>query len=222
MAAAPFVLSPTSCAEGHTAWSDGYTLYDAPITVAPYDTTLLTVSGLANGIGDFKVCGAATDSVMVWMHLRDGRSIGRTTRLAEGVPQRVNFTADPLEKMEGNVLRVTPVTNDGRPIPKARIIVVGRRFEQNQRPALVFVREEAADRDGVLELRVPWGVYEVLAVNPRDGQSGKVYPMVVDQDAKTMQQLKIELRGSFTPEELAAQRERLLDRAETMLYVWTQ
>jgi hypothetical protein len=222
VAAPAIVVTPTSCTQGHTAWSDGYTLYDAPITVAPYDTTLLSVSGLANGVGDFSVCGAATDSVMVWMHLRDGRSLGRTTRLSPGAPIRVDFVADPLERMEGTVLHITTVANDGRPIPKARVTVVGRHFEQGARPALVFVREEATDRDGALDLHVPWGVYDILAVNGRDGQSGTVSRMVVNQDVKETQPLKIELRGTFTPAELAAKRELLLDRAETMLYVWTQ
>ena len=55
-------------------WSDGYTLYDAPLTVVPYDTTLAATGGLMNGVGDFRICEAPNDSVMVWMHLRDGRS----------------------------------------------------------------------------------------------------------------------------------------------------
>jgi hypothetical protein len=222
VAADPFVLSPASCAEGHAGWSDGYVLFDAPVTIAPYDTTLLSVSGVAKGVGDYRVCGAATDSVMVWMHLRDGRSLGRTARLEPGAPMKIDFVPDPLEKMEGNILRILPVTNAGTPVPRARITVVGRRFEQGSRPALVFVREESSDRDGVLEIRVPWGVYEILAVNARDGQSGSVQQLVVDHDDKTAQPLRIELHGPATPQELAAMRERLLDRAETMLYVWTQ
>ena len=159
---------------------------------------------------------------MVWMHLRDGRSIGRTTRLAPGQPVRVDFTADPLERMEGEMLHITAVTNEGTPIPKARLTVVGRRFEQGGKPALVFVREETADREGALDLHVPYGVYDILAMNARDGQSGTVSRLVVNQQIAEVQALKIELRGTFTRDELAAQRDKLLDRAETMLYVWTQ
>ena len=71
--------------------------------------------------------------------------------------------------------------SDGTPVPRAQIIVVGRRFEQGPRPALVFVREEASDAVGVAEFKVPFGNYEVLVMNPRQGQTGS-QRMVVDID----------------------------------------
>jgi hypothetical protein len=117
---------------------------------------------------------------------------------------------------------VLPVLNGGIPVPRAQITVVGRRFEQGERPALVYVRQETADGDGVAEFRVPFGVYEVLVVNPREGQTGRVERMVVNTTQVGAQPLEVVLRGSATAVEQAGLRANLLDRAETYLYVWTQ
>ncbi len=222
VAAPPLVVTRTACVSGHAVWGDGYVLYDAPLTVAPFDSTFLSTGGLMNGVGDFNVCGAPTDSVMVWMHLRDGRSLGRTVRLDPAQPRRVEFKPDPIEKMDGCMLRVLPVTNDGEPVGYARITVVGRRFEQGDRPALVYVREERADRGGVAEFKVPFGVYEVLAINPREGQVGQVSRMIVDTNQGGPQPLQIVLRGLTTARERTSIHADLLNRAETYLYVWTQ
>lgn len=218
----PLFVTRTACVAGHAAWGDGYVLYDAPVTVAPFDSTYFSTGGLLNGLGDFNVCGAPSDSVMVWMHLRDGRSLGRTVRLDPAKPKRVEFQPEPVEKMEGCLLRVQPVTNSGEPVAFAKITVVGRRFEQGTRPALVYVREETADRGGIAEFRVPFGVYEVLAINPREGQVGRVERMVVNFDSRGVQPFQVVLRGRTTPEERAAIHLSLLDRAESYLYIWTQ
>jgi hypothetical protein len=222
VAAIPFVLHRTACVQGHAGWSDGYVLYDAPLTVAPYDSTQYSASTMVNGVGDFALCGAPEDSVMVWMHLRDGRSLGRTARLSTLADRNVRFTPDPLEKMEGVILRVLPVLNGGIRVPRAQITVVGRRFEQGDRPALVYVRQETADADGVAEFRVPFGVYEVLVVNPREGQTGRVERMIVNSTQSGAQPLEVVLRGSASAAEQARMRANLLDRAETYLYVWSQ
>lgn len=222
IAALPFALHRTACLNGHAGWSDGYVLYDAPLTVAPYDSTQYSATTSMNGVGDFKLCGAPEDSVMVWMHLRDGRSLGRTTRLSALAERNLQFKPDPLERMEGVILRVLPRLNGGSPVPRAQITVVGRRFEQGNRPALVYVRQETADGDGVAEFRVPFGVYEVLAVNPREGQNGRIEKMVVDTNQNGPQPLEVILRGASTPAERARMRADLLNRAETYLYVWTQ
>lgn len=222
IAAAPFALHRTACLNGHAGWSDGYVLYDAPLTVAPYDSTQYSATTSMNGVGDFKLCGAPEDSVMVWMHLRDGRSLGRTTRLSTLAERTVLFKPDPLERMEGVILRVLPRLNVGTPVPRAQITVVGRRFEQGDRPALVYVRQETADGDGVAEFRVPFGVYEVLVSNPREGQNGRIEKMVVDASQKGPQPLEVILRGTSKPAEQARMRTDLLNRAETYLYVWTQ
>jgi hypothetical protein len=79
--------------------------------------------------------------------------------------------------MEGCLLRVQPVLNDGTPVERAQVTIVGRRFEQGARPALVFVREQVTDADGIAEFKVPFGVYEVLSMNPREGQTGRVSRM---------------------------------------------
>jgi hypothetical protein len=201
ISAPPFELKRTACINGHAGWSDGYVLYDAPLTIAPYDSSQFSATTLMDGVGDFRLCGAPEDSVMVWMHLRDGRSLGRTSRLANGSPRSVKFAPDPTEKMQGSLLRVLPVLNDGTPVPRALITAVGRRFEQGDRPALVFVREQTADAEGVAEFKVPFGVYEVLAINPREGQSGRVQRMIVNVDQEGAQPLRIELRGTSTPTE---------------------
>ncbi len=222
LVAAPFVLRRAACVAGHAGWSDGYVLFDAPMTVAPEDTTLHSITGLMNGVGDFQVCGAPEDSVMVWMHLRDGRSLGHTVRLAGAATPALAFKPDPVDKMPGCTLRVLPVLNDGTPVPHATLTVVGRRFEQGDRPALVYVRDEQADADGIAEFRVPFGVYEILVVNPREGQTGRVSRMVVDTDQAGAQALRVELRDPVSAAERARMRAELLDRAETYLYVWTQ
>jgi len=168
------------------------------------------------------VCEAPEDSVMVWMHLRDGRSLGRATRLVAGTRPRIDFTPDPIEKMEGSPLRVLPVLADGTPVPRAQIVVVGRRFEQDPRPALGFVREEASDADGVAEFKVPFGNYEVLVMNPRQGQTGSAR-MVVDVDQTgRIQPLRVVLTGAKSDDERAALKRSLLLRAEQSLLVWTQ
>jgi hypothetical protein len=222
LAADPFVLRRAACVHGHAGWSDGYVLFDAPLTVAPLDTTLGATSALMNGIGDFRACGAPEDSVMVWMHLRDGRSLGHTARLASGDDASVGFTPDPLEKMPGCTLRVLPVLNDGSKVERAAITVVGRRFEQGATPALVYVRDERADADGIAEFRVPFGVYELLVTNPRTGETGRVSHMVVNTDQPGAQALRVELRDPVSVAERARMRADLLDRAETYLYVWSQ
>jgi hypothetical protein len=220
--AAPAIeLHRVACVAGKAVWSDGYVLFDAPFTVAPLDTTQWTTTGLLNGVGDYRTCAAPDDSVMVWMHLRDGRSLGRAVRLSAAAPREVDFRPDPIEKMEGCTVRILPVLNDGRPVPRARVTIVGRRHEQGPRPALVFVREEAADADGVVEVRVPFGNYELLVTNPNGGQVGKVWPMVVNTN-QGVAPLRIELRGQSTPGEQDAMRNTLLDRAETYMYVWNQ
>ena len=175
-----------------------------------------------NGVGDFDLCGAPEDSVMVWMHLRDGRSIGRATRLSAAAEKAIKFNPDPIERMEGVTLRVQPVLNGGIPVPRAQVTVVGRRFEQGDRPALVYVRQETADQDGVVEFRVPFGVYEVLVMNPREGQTGRVSRLIVHEDQKGVQPLEVVLRGQSTQAEQRTLRAELLNRAETYLYVWTQ
>jgi hypothetical protein len=220
--AAPFMLHRAACVQGHAGWSDGYVLFDAHMTVAPLDTSLISMSTLMNGVGDFHLCGAPEDSVMVWMHLRDGRSLGHTARLSGAAEASLAFKPEPVDKMPGCTLRVLPVLNDGSPVPRAAITVVGRRFEQGDRPALVYVRDEQADPDGVAEFRVPFGVYEVLVTNPRQGQTGRVSHMVVDTDQPNAQPLRVELRDPVSPAERVRMRADLLDRAETYLYVWSQ
>ncbi|MEP7028347.1 MAG: hypothetical protein ABI960_07120, partial [Candidatus Eisenbacteria bacterium] len=217
-----FELRPTACVRGHAAWSDGYVLDEAAVTIAPYDSTQFSATARMDGLGDFHACNAPEDSVMVWMHLRDGRSYGRSVRLDNGAERRVEFKPDPLERMEGCLLRVLPVLNDGTPVPRAQVTMVGRRFEQGDRPALVFVREQVADADGVAEFHVPFGVFEILVANPREGQTGRVERMVVDADQVGAQPLRIELHGTTTVAERARMRSELLDRAETYLYVWAQ
>ena len=220
-AAPPFALGKQACVEGKAVWGDGYVLYDAPLTVVPLDTLLSATGGQVNGVGDYRVCEAANDSVMVWMHLRDGRSLGHAARLVPGTTRRVEFRPDPIERMEGSPLRIVATLADGRPVSKAKVLVVGRRFEQGTRPALVFVREDVTNGEGVAEFKAPLGNYEVLVINPREGQAGSER-MVVDVDQAERAPLRIELRGAHTPARQVALQNDLLERAETSLYVWSQ
>jgi hypothetical protein len=222
VAAPSFALHRTACVKGHAGWSDGYVLYDAPLTVAPFDSTQFSRTTTMNGVGDFDLCGAPEDSVMVWMHLRDGRSIGRAMRLTAASEKAVQFTPDPIERMEGVTLKVLPVLNGGVPVPRAQVTVVGRRFEQGDRPALVYVRQETADQDGAVEFRVPFGVYEVLVMNPREGQTGRVSRLVINENQQGVHPLEVVLRGASTQAEQRTLRSELLNRAETYLYVWGQ
>ena len=89
-------------------------------------------------------------------------------------------------------------------------------------PALVFVREQVTDADGIAEFKVPVGIYEVLSINPREGQTGRVSRMIVDKNQDGAQPLRVELRGTTTAYERARMRSDLLNRAETYLYVWQQ
>jgi hypothetical protein len=220
-AAPPFALGRQTCVEGHAVWGDGYTLYDAPLTVIPLDTTLAATGGRINGVGDYRVCDAANDSVMVWMHLRDGRSLGRATRLIPGTVGHVEFRPEPIERMEGSAVRVLPVLADGTPVPRAQVFVVGRRFEQGDRPALVFVREDMSNREGVAEFKAPFGNYEVLVINPREGQAGSER-MIVDLNQAEQKPLRIVLRGTNSEAQREALKNDLFERAETSLYVWGQ
>ena len=86
----------------------------------------------------------------------------------------------------------------------------------------MFVREQVTDADGIAEFKVPFGVYEVLAINPREGQTGRVSRMIVDKNQDGAQPLRVELRGASTAYERARMRSDLLNRAETYLYVWQQ
>ena len=159
---------------------------------------------------------------MVWMHLRDGRSIGRATRLTAQAEKAIQFRPDPIERMEGVTLKVLPVLNGGIPVPRAQVTVVGRRFEQGDRPALVYVRQETADQDGAVEFRVPFGVYEVLVINPREGQVGRMSRFVISENQQGVHPLEVVLRGTSDAAEQRKMRSELLNRAETYLYVWSQ
>jgi hypothetical protein len=86
----------------------------------------------------------------------------------------------------------------------------------------VFVREETTDPDGVAEFKVPFGVYDVLVMNPREGQTGS-RNMVVDLDQTgTIAPLRIDLAGRTTAEERAELKRGLLERARKSLVVWAR
>jgi hypothetical protein len=69
---------------------------------------------------------------------------------------------------------------------------------------------------------VPFGNYEVLVMNPRQGQTGAAR-MVVDVDQTgSIQPLRVVLTGARGADERAALKRSLLERAEQSLLVWTQ
>ena len=215
-----FELSRAACVEGRAVWSDGVTLADAPLLIAPRDTLLYSVGGLVDGIGDFSVCTAPPDSAMVWIDLLDGRRLGRQARLDVGKLVRVEFQPEPLNRMRGSSLSLEARTEKGLAVGFAEFVVVGSRRAEGSQPALVFSRQAVADRSGVAEFTLPPGHYEILAMNPREGEWGRVRDLEISIDSPAIMRYDITVTGKSTAAQRDAWRAGLLDRAEVLLFVW--
>jgi hypothetical protein len=220
LAEPPIELGRTACVSGHVVWSDGYVFSDAPVRVAPRDPVLLPAEGALNGIGDYEICTAPADTVMVWLALRDGRRLGRPARLTPGSEAVVDFRPVPLEQIEGSLVRFEPRTPDGRPVLKAKILVVGRKLAVGDEPTLVFAREAVADHAGGADFWMPYGTYEILVVNPREGPYGRVEQFVIAPGAPPKVVHEVILRGTSTAEDRAAWRTDMLERADRFERVW--
>lgn len=216
----PFTLYRTACVAGHVEWADGYVFSAAPVLVAPRNPALPVVKGKVNGVGDYEICSAPADTAMVWIELRDGRRIGRPTALAVGKNARLDFKPDPVESMPGTTLFLELKTASGDRVPFGRVVLVGRKYGVAGEPNVVFVRDGTANREGELLGYVPFGTYEFLAWNPRQGEWGRVEQFVIARGAGEEVHHDIVLRGASTSEDQTSWRQDLLDRATDFQRRW--
>ena len=218
--AAPFSLYRTACVGGHVQWADGYVFSDAPVLVAPWHAGLPAARGRVNGVGDYEICSAPADSAMVWIVLRDGRRIGTPVKLAIGRAARVDFKPPAIEDMPGTELFLNARTASGTKVPFARLLLVGRRLGVAAEPWVVYVQDATADREGEVMTHVPYGTYEILGWNPRQGEWGRVEQLVIARGAGESFEHEVILRGTSTSEEQAAWRQDLLARADDFQLRW--
>jgi len=218
--AAPFSLYRTACVAGHVQWADGYVFSDAPILVAPWHAGLPPARGRVNGVGDYEICSAPADSAMVWLVLRDGRRIGTPVKLAIGRAARVDFKPPAIADMPGTQLFLSAKTASGSKVPFARLLLVGRRLGVAAEPWVVYVQDATADREGEVITHVPYGTYEILGWNPRQGEWGRVEQLVIARGAGESFEHELILRGTSTAEEQASWRQDLLTRADDFQLRW--
>ena len=216
----PFALYRTACVQGHVEWADGYVFSAAPVLVAPRNPALPPVKGTVNGVGDYEICSAPADTAMVWLELRDGRRIGRPAMLSVGKSARVDFRPDPVESMPGTTMFLELRTAAGQRVPFGRVVLVGRKYGVAGEPNVVFVRDGTANREGELLGYVPFGTYEFLAWNPRQGEWGRVEQFVIARGGGEQFQHEITLRGTSTAEEQERWRQDLLGRATDFQRRW--
>jgi hypothetical protein len=216
----PIELFRTACVEGHTEWSDGYVFSDGSIVVAPHNPSFPALTGKVNGVGDFQICSAPADTAMVWLLLRDGRRFGQLAQLSVGHSATVEFRPEPLEQMKGTQFHLRCRTSDGTPVPQARVVLVGRRIGVGKDPWTVFAREVQTDRVGEAITGVPYGTYEILALNPRQGSWARVQQFVVARGVRDELVHELVLHGTSSEDEQIAWRNDLLARADQFLYRW--
>jgi hypothetical protein len=217
---APLTLYRTACVGGHVQWADGYVFSDAPVLVVPRRAGLPVARGRVNGVGDYEICSAPADTAMVWLMLRDGRRIGSPVSLAVGRASTVDFHPPSEESMPGTLLLLNAKTAAGEKVPFARMLLVGRRLGVAGEPSVVFVRDANANREGEVLTHVPFGTYEILGWNPRQGEWGRVEQLVVARGAGESFEHEVTLRGSSTAEQQTAWRQELLDRADEFQLNW--
>jgi hypothetical protein len=157
---------------------------------------------------------------MVWLALRDGRRLGLQARLDPAQPAAVDFRPEPLEALSGTVLHVEARTAAGQTVGKAVVVAVGRRLPVGTEPMMVFAREVVADAGGVADLRLPYGTYEILVMNPREGQHGRLEQFVIARGAPAEVTHTVTVRDSSTPAERDRWRQRLFERADRFQRWW--
>jgi hypothetical protein len=112
------------------------------------------------------------------------------------------------------------VTEDGQNVGFAEVVVLGRRPAQGDRPALVYLKGETADRQGLADFELPVGAYEVLVMNPREGQWGRQKGLEITPVAPAQLTHEIVVKGTSTEAQREDLRAGLYDRADWLLYVW--
>jgi hypothetical protein len=213
-------VARAGCVAGHVAWSDGYVFSDGALAITPRDTALGMARGKVNGVGDYEICSAAADTAMVWLELHDGRRLGRPTRIDPDRPAAVSFLPDPLEQMAGAVMRIEARMPDGTPVRRAQVVVVGRQLGPPGEPCTVFAHEAVTDAAGGADLRLPQGTYEILVMNPRQGEYGRQEGFVLAPGAPAEVSHEVVLRGTSSTDERQRWRRELLERAERFQRDW--
>lgn len=210
---------PGACAAGSVRWSDGVPALETEVFFAPADTSFFSTVGRVDGEGNFRLCGIPAGRVHAWSDLGDGRWLGQPIQLEMGSQARFELSADPSSQLRGTSVWFDARTEDGRSIAFAEIVVFGYRAATATEPTLVYLRGAVADRGGAAEFLLPEGEYEVLAMNPREGEWTRLESLVVDASQTQMNQ-GLALVGSSTASQRADWAVELRARAERALYVW--
>ena len=219
---APIQLVTGGCISGQAVWSDGFEFTDPAleVTVAPMDTNFYAVGANMDAKGNFQFCAAPADSAMIWVDCGDGRWIGRTARLTAGEDTRVDLSAEPGNAVPMARVGIQVSTRAEKGVGYAELLVVGRRPEKGGQAAMIFQREEITDRQGYVELFLPLGVYDFLAMNPREGEIGRMQGLEVIPHVADRLEHEIVVVGSSTEEERYQLYASMIDRAELFMYLW--
>jgi hypothetical protein len=215
------LLDRAACVRGQVVWSDGYVFSsEGMVQVTPADTGRAVAEGRLDGVGNYEVCAVGAGPAMVWLVLRDGRRLGLQVRLDPAQPAVAAFRPEPLEAISGSLVHVEARTAAGQPVGKAVVVAVGRKLPVGTEPMVVFAREVVADAGGVADLRLPYGTYEILVMNPREGQHGRREQFVVARGAPTEVTHTITVFDTSTAAEREQWRLRLLERADRFQRWW--
>jgi hypothetical protein len=216
----PLLLDRTACVRGRVVWADGYVFSEGAVQVAPADTAKAVAQGRLDGVGDYEICSAPAGSAMVWLLLHDGRRLGLPTQLDTAHPASLDFRPEPLADLRGSVLHVEARTADGQTVGKAQVVAVGRKLPVGGEPMTVYAREAVADAGGVTDLHLPYGTYEILVMNPREGQYGRVEQFVIAPGVPPEVTHVVTVRDSSTAEQRQGWRRVLLERADRFQRWW--
>jgi hypothetical protein len=218
--ASHILLLNSACVTGTVKWTDGQAATEGLVTIAPVDTTQYAIADEISERGEFSFCAAPPGSAMVWLDLNDGRQLGYGTRLVVQDTTRLDFAAPPWNQVKTTRLWIRAVTEDGQNVGFAEVVVLGRRPAQGDRPALVYLKGETADRQGLADFELPVGAYEVLVMNPREGQWGRQKGLEITPVAPAQLTHEIVVKGTSTEAQREDLRAGLYDRADWLLYVW--
>jgi hypothetical protein len=123
--------------------------------------------------------------------------------------------------MEGKAVSLLARTRDGQRVGLAEVAIFGRSADAGDRSTLVYSRQAVTDAGGRLEVSLPIGAYDILVLNPREGQWARLEGLAVGLDGPAPSR-ELTLEGSSAPGERAGWKAELLDRAELALYLWAK
>jgi hypothetical protein len=214
------LLFYAGCITGQATWRDGRKMNVGEVVVAPMDTTLYAISDELDPQGQYMFCAAPPGSAMVWLDLQDGRQLGYPARLAVQDTLELDFAADSWAQMQATQVWIQVKTETGDGVGFAEVMVVGRRPGHGERPGMVFLRHETADRQGLVEFFLPVGAYEFLAMNPREGEWGRQKGIEITPTVPRRLTHDIVVKGTSTAAQREDWRTGLYGRADWYLYVW--